>query len=205
MMSPKQPPRATGPSQGSRPPASRSGAPNRGTGRPRPPANRRGGSGRPAPRRGSGFNKPTSKAEFIKEDHVRIIPLGGLEEVGRNMMLIEYKNNILVIDMGLQFPDDDMPGIDYIIPNVSYITGNKEKKVVGVIITHGHMDHIGAIPHLMSKIGNPPIYTAALSRGMILKRQEDHKGSPKPNIQLIKKDDKITLSPFKIEFFHSSS
>ena len=141
-------------------------------------------------------------AEKIEGDHVRIIPLGGLEEVGRNMAIIEYHNQIIIIDMGLQFPEEDMPGIDYIIPNISYITENKEKEVVGVFITHGHMDHIGAIPHIMPRIGNPPLYATALTRGMILRRQEDFQGTPKLNIQEINRDSTVNIGPFEVEFFH---
>ncbi|MBU1148521.1 MBL fold metallo-hydrolase, partial [Patescibacteria group bacterium] len=88
---------------------------------------------------------------------LKIIALGGLEEVGRNMMLIEYGPDILIIDMGLQFPEEDMPGIDYIIPDITYLKG-KEKNIKGIIITHGHYDHIGGIPHLLPRLGMPPIY-----------------------------------------------
>ena len=90
-------------------------------------------------------------------DKLRVIVLGGCEEVGRNCTLIEYKGDIILIDMGLQFPEEDMPGVDYIIPNMSYLKG-KEKNIRGVIITHGHYDHIGAIPHTVPNIGNPPIF-----------------------------------------------
>jgi ribonuclease J len=135
------------------------------------------------------------------EQNLKIIPLGGLDEVGRNMTVFEYGSDIVIIDMGLQFPEEDMPGIDYIIPNISYLQG-KEKNIQGVIITHAHYDHIGAIPHLIPKLGNPPIYATELSRGVILKRQEDFTGLPKLNIQLVKKDEKIKLGVFEVEFFH---
>ena len=102
---------------------------------------------------------------------LKIIPIGGLEEVGRNMTLFEYQNKILIVDMGLQFPEEDMPGIDYIIPNISYLTDNKEKDIVGVIITHGHLDHFGAVPHLMKKLGNPPIFATHLTKALIMRRQ----------------------------------
>jgi ribonuclease J len=112
------------------------------------------------------------------EPVLKVIVMGGNEEVGRNMTLLEYGKDIIIIDMGLQFPEEDMPGIDYIIPNISYLKG-KEKNVKGVIITHGHYDHIGAIPHIMNKIGNPPIYGSPLTLGIIAKRQEDFKQSGK--------------------------
>mgnify|MGYP003881923871 CR=1 FL=1 len=76
---------------------------------------------------------------------LKIIPLGGLEEVGRNMTLLEYENQILIVDMGLQFPDENTPGIDFIIPNIEYLTTHPEKKILGVFITHAHYDHIGCL------------------------------------------------------------
>ncbi len=136
-----------------------------------------------------------------KNQSLRIIPLGGLEEVGRNMMILEYQDDIIIIDMGLQFPDEDMPGIDYIIPNTAYLKKVKEK-IKGVIITHGHYDHIGAIPHSIGRIGNPPIYASALTKGIILRRQEDFPESTKINIEEIDKNSKIELGCFKIQFFH---
>ena len=137
-----------------------------------------------------------------KKPALKIIPIGGLEEVGRNMAILEYKNQVLIIDMGLQFPEEDMPGIDYIIPNISYLTENKNKNIVGVIITHGHMDHFGAVPHLMPKLGNPPLYATKLTKALILKRQSDHPESGPIEVTEFKKDDKLNLKPFEIEFFH---
>ncbi|PIZ70515.1 MAG: ribonuclease J [Candidatus Portnoybacteria bacterium CG_4_10_14_0_2_um_filter_39_11] len=135
------------------------------------------------------------------QKRLKIIPLGGLEEVGRNMTILEYGHDIIIVDMGLQFPEENMFGIDYIIPNVSYLKG-KEKNIQGVIITHGHYDHIGAIPHLMPVIGNPPIYATALTCGLIQKRQEDFLDRPKLELFQIKKTDRIKLGVFEIEFFH---
>ena len=111
-----------------------------------------------------GHRATTAKAtdnDTPKEDVMRIVPLGGLEEVGRNSLFVEYKNEIIIIDMGIQFPEEETPGIDFIIPNVAYLETKKEN-IKAVIITHGHLDHIGAIPYLMGKIGNPPIYTTLL-------------------------------------------
>lgn len=132
---------------------------------------------------------------------LRIIPLGGLEEIGRNMTVFEYGDDILIVDMGLQFPEEDMPGVDYIIPDISYLRG-KEGKIRAVVITHGHYDHIGAIPHIISEIGNPPVYTGQLTRGIIMKRQEDFKGKAPINIHIVKKNDKVKLGCFEVEFFH---
>ena len=133
--------------------------------------------------------------------NLRIIALGGLEEVGRNMTVFEYKDDIIIVDMGLQFPEEDMPGIDYIIPNTAYLK-DKRDRIRGIIITHGHYDHIGAIPHSMGRLGNPPIYATPLTAGIIKKRQEDFPQAPRLNIHEIKETDKIDLGCFKIEFFH---
>lgn len=143
----------------------------------------------------------TSEKEKIYKNNLRIVPLGGLEEVGRNMTVVEYGQDIIIVDMGLQFPDEDMPGVDYIIPDVSYLKG-KERNVRGIIITHGHYDHIGAIPHIVPQLGNPPIYTAELTRGIIMKRQEDFQDKMPLNIHVVKKNDKIKLGIFDIQFFH---
>lgn len=136
------------------------------------------------------------------EDTLRLIPLGGLGEVGRNMTLLEYKNSILIIDMGFRMPEETMPGIDYIIPDISYLLENKRyKNVVGVVITHGHYDHIGAIPYIWNRIGNPPIYAAPLTKGIILKRQDEFKDQPKLDVNEVKDGSKIKLDVFEIEFF----
>jgi ribonuclease J len=136
------------------------------------------------------------------EDTLRLIPLGGLGEVGRNMTLLEYKNSILIIDMGFRMPEETMPGIDYIIPDISYLLENKRyKNVVGVVITHGHYDHVGAIPYIWNRIGNPPIYAAPLTKGIILKRQDEFKDQPKLDVNEVKDGSKIKLDVFEIEFF----
>jgi ribonuclease J len=136
-----------------------------------------------------------------KKPNLRIIPLGGLGEVGRNMMLLEYDKAILVIDMGFRLPEEDMPGVDYIIPNISYLKG-REKDVVGVVFTHGHYDHIGAIPYLLYRFPfqNYPFFASRLTRAIILARQEDFPAQPKLDIEEVKNRTRIDLSPFKIEF-----
>lgn len=132
---------------------------------------------------------------------LRVVPLGGLEEVGRNMVFFEYKNEIVIIDAGLQFPEEETPGIDYIIPNVSYLEGRKAN-IQALIITHAHYDHIGAIPHIMEKLGNPPIYATDLTKAIIEKRQSDFRNAPKPNITIIKNKDSVKLSNyFEADFF----
>ncbi|MCP6726427.1 MAG: ribonuclease J [Patescibacteria group bacterium] len=141
--------------------------------------------------------------ESQTQERVQITPLGGLGEVGRNMMLLEYKRKILIIDVGFGMPGEDLPGIDHTIPNISPLKG-REKDIVGIVITHGHYDHIGAIPYIVPNIGNPPIYTGALGRAIILKRQDDFKGQPKLNIITIRNRQKFTLGPFKIETFQQN-
>ncbi len=140
-------------------------------------------------------------SEKTTEDLVRFVPLGGLEEVGRNMMFFEYKDEIIVIDMGLQFPEEDTPGIDYIIPNISCLEPRKNK-IKAVILTHAHYDHIGAIPYLIGKLGNPPIYTTALTKEIIVKRQQEFTNAPKLDVEVVKNLDKVKLSKyFDVEFF----
>ncbi len=133
-------------------------------------------------------------------EKVRVIVLGGLEEVGRNCTLIEYKDDIILIDLGLQFPDEDMPGVDYIINNMAYLKG-KEKNVRGVVITHGHYDHIGGIPHIIPAIGNPVVYALPIAAGIINKRQTDYPGS-KITVKPITVQSELQLGAFKVSFFH---
>ena len=136
-------------------------------------------------------------------NNLRIIPLGGLGEVGRNMMLLEWKGQILIIDMGFRMPEEDMPGIDYIIPNISYLKG-KQKNILGILFTHGHYDHIGAVPYLIEELGNPPMFASALTRAIILKRQTDFPHQPKLDIETVENGTKIKLGPFSIEFFRQN-
>jgi len=135
-----------------------------------------------------------------RDDELKIIPLGGLGEVGRNMTLFEYRRKILIVDMGLRMPEEDMPGIDYIIPNISYLRG-KERNVIGIIFTHGHYDHIGAVPYLVEKLHYPPLFAAGLTKGIILRRQEDFPNLKKLTVEEVKDGDKIRLGPFTVEFF----
>ncbi|RJQ35674.1 ribonuclease J [Candidatus Parcubacteria bacterium] len=131
---------------------------------------------------------------------LRVIPIGGCEEVGRNMTVFEYEDDIIIVDMGLQWPEEDMPGIDYIIPNIEYLKG-KEKNIRGVIITHGHYDHIGAIPHLIPRLGNPTIYGTPLTLGIIAKRQEDFRNNAPLRLKSVTTDNTLRLGKFKTTFF----
>jgi len=137
-----------------------------------------------------------------KQNSLKIVPLGGLGEVGRNMMLLDYQGKILIIDMGFRLPEEDMPGIDYIVPNINCLKG-KQKSILGLVFTHGHYDHIGAIPYLIGKIWQPnlEIFASPLTRGIILKRQEEFSSQPKLEIEEVKNGSKIKLGPFRIEFF----
>ncbi len=131
---------------------------------------------------------------------LKIIPLGGLGEVGKNMMAYEYGENILVVDAGLMFPENDMLGIDYIIPDFQYLLENRQK-VRGVIVTHGHEDHTGAIHHLMEQI-NVPIYATPLTRGLLEVKLS--RGGLLSEVQLntIQAGESVQIGPFKVEFFH---
>lgn len=133
-------------------------------------------------------------------ENIRIIPLGGVEEVGMNMTVIEYKNDIVVIDMGFKFKDHDTPGIDYILPNTKYLEENKHK-IRAVIITHGHLDHVGGIPYIMDRLGNPPLYTRNLTGLMIKKRQSEFPHLPMIDFKIVDKDEAVTLGEMKIKFF----
>lgn len=132
--------------------------------------------------------------------NIRIIPLGGVEEVGKNMTLFEYGDDILVVDAGLQFRTEDTPGIDYIIPNTKYLEERK-RKIRGLIITHGHLDHIGSIPYIMEKLGNPPIFARELTAIMIKKRQEEFPHLKNLDIKIIEKNEKIKAGNLNLRFF----
>ncbi len=137
------------------------------------------------------------------ENSLRIIPLGGCEEVGRNMTVFEYGQDIIILDMGLQFPEEDMPGIDYVIPNSEYLKG-KEQNIKAVVFSHGHLDHIGAAPILLKKLGNPQIIGRPLTIEMVKHRVEDFERNSSKKLKTIYiKDiqDKINLGSFTLSFF----
>lgn len=145
-------------------------------------------------------NKGEDTIPPLATDSIRIVPLGGVEEIGRNMTAIEYGNDIVVVDIGFQFKDENTPGIDYILPNTKYLEERRDK-VRAVLITHGHLDHIGGIPYIMPRIGNPPLYTRLLTSVLIQKRQEEFPHVPKLDIKVVEKNEAITIGSLKIKFF----
>lgn len=188
------------------------------TNHPRHARSRSGGSrGHHAPRAPKQFGYIRSPyiphvqkgAHAPKEPHIRVVPLGGLEEVGRNMMYLEYvdpnsqhNGKILIVDMGLQFPEENMPGIDYIVPQIASLKPKKDN-IVGVMITHAHYDHIGAIPHLMLELGmDIPMYGTDITCAIIKRRQEDFKsGRHELNLKVIDNDTRLQIGPFALTFF----
>jgi ribonuclease J len=160
----------------------------------------RGGGRRPSIARSLTHSKGEDTIPPLAPDSIRIIPLGGVEEIGRNMTAIEYGDDIVVIDIGFQFKDENTPGIDYILPNTKYLE-ERQNKIRAVLITHGHLDHIGGIPYIMPRIGNPPLYTRLLTSILIQKRQEEFQHVPKLNIKVVEKEETLTLGKLKIKFF----
>ena len=131
---------------------------------------------------------------------LRVMCLGGLEEIGKNMTVLEYGDDIIVIDCGMGFPDDDMPGIDLVIPDVSYLVQNAHK-IRGILITHGHEDHIGAVPYILQQI-DAPIYGTRLSLGIIEGKLDENSPPNYPELYTVEAGDVINLGIFKAEFIH---
>ena len=137
----------------------------------------------------------------VTPDTVRIIPLGGVEEVGRNMTAIELPEGIIVSDAGFQFMSEEQaPGIDYVLPNTRWLEQNKER-ILALFITHGHLDHIGGIPYIIDRIGNPPIYTRYLTSLMIKKRHEEFPHLPEINIHTTEAPGRVQLGGVTIKTF----
>ena len=132
-------------------------------------------------------------------DTLRIIPLGGLGEVGKNMLAVEYGPDILLIDAGIMFPENDMLGIDFIIPDWQYLS-DKVERVRAILITHGHEDHVGALPYLLNEI-NAPVYTTCLTRGLIEVDLKRHKLLDKVVLHTVAAGDQVVVGPFQVEFF----
>ena len=130
---------------------------------------------------------------------MRIIPLGGLGEIGKNMMALEYDNDIIVIDAGLMFPGEETPGVDLLIPDINYLV-ERQKNLRGIVITHGHEDHIGALPYILSRIA-PPIYATRFTRELISVELKQRGVKTKVKLNVVTAGSKITLGKFNIEFF----
>ena len=140
---------------------------------------------------------------IFKKPSLKIIPLGGIHEIGKNITVFEYDNEIIVVDCGLSFPEDDMLGIDLVIPDITYLEKNVEK-IKGLVITHGHEDHIGAVPYLLKKI-NIPIYATKLTAGLIKNKLEEHKLLRSTDLHEVVQGQTIKLGKnFKVEFIRSS-
>lgn len=222
-------PAPSGPSAGASQPAQSQNRPRTRGGRSRGPARPQGVAGGP-PRQNTGQGGPNRPGRVTRQirrtlrrpsgpnqgiqkkvadynpeapaaNVVRIVPLGGVEEVGRNMFCVETNGDIFVFDVGFQFvSEEDSPGVDYILPNTKYLELNQDR-VRAVFITHGHLDHIGGIPFLMNRFGNPPIYTRNLSAIMIAKRQEEYPDMPKPNLIVVEPNSTHTIGSTKVTFF----
>ncbi len=141
-----------------------------------------------------------NKREEMNGKPLRIIPLGGLGEVGKNMMAYEYDEEIILVDTGIMFPENDMLGVDYIIPDFKYLL-DKVDRVKGIFITHGHEDHLGAIHHVMEVI-NAPIYATPLTRGLLENKLARNGMSQKAVVHTVNAGEKVKVGPFTVEFFH---
>lgn len=142
------------------------------------------------------------KREINLNEKVKIIPLGGLEQIGMNITAIEYEDNIIVVDCGLSFPDDDMLGIDLVIPDVTYLKENIDK-VKGFVITHGHEDHIGALPYVLKEV-NVPVYATKLTIGIIEGKLKEHNLLSNVKRKIVKYGQSINLGCFRIEFIRTN-
>lgn len=136
----------------------------------------------------------------VHKNVMRVIPIGGLEEVGKNSMVIEYEDDIICIDMGFQFPENDMLGVDYIIPDVKYLKERKGR-LKAIVVTHGHLDHIGAIPYVYADLGYPPIYCSKLTSGLISRQLEEHKLLKQAKFVLIDAKQPYRIGKFELDFF----
>ena len=141
------------------------------------------------------------KAEPAEENgKLKVIPLGGLNEIGKNMTVFEYGDDIIVVDAGLTFPDDTLPGVDSVIPDITYLVKNRSR-IKGLFITHGHEDHIGAVPYVLREL-SMPIYCTALTGGIIRQKLEEHKDVKKADIRVHQAGDRIKAGVFEVELIH---
>ena len=142
------------------------------------------------------------KGKPVTQEKLQIIPLGGIGEIGKNMFVIRYKDEIIVIDSGLAFPGDEMLGIDIVIPDITYLVENKDK-ILAIILTHGHEDHIGALPYVLQQI-NVPIYGTKLTLGLVQGKLREHHILANCELNMINPDEKLEIGSFKMEFFRTN-
>ena len=135
----------------------------------------------------------------MTKTRLKIIPLGGLGEIGKNMMAVECGEDIIVIDCGLMFPEEDMLGIDLVIPDISYLLENKTK-IRGIVITHAHEDHIGALPYVLPQL-DVPVYCGKLAKGLISVKLKERKAASQASLNVVPPGSQFTLGGFRIEFF----
>ena len=139
---------------------------------------------------------------MAKKHKLKIIPLGGLDEIGKNITVFEYGNDIIVVDCGLAFPDDEMLGIDLVIPDVSYLV-KYSQRIRGIIITHGHEDHIGALPYVLKDI-NVPVYATRLTMGIIENKLKEHNLMKGTKRKVVKFGQSINLGDFRVEYIKTN-
>ena len=144
--------------------------------------------------------RATDAASHIPSDVLRVIPLGGLGEIGKNMMALEYGDDIIVVDAGVMFPEEDMFGVDLVIPNIAYLRENQHK-VRAILITHGHEDHTGAVPFVLPEL-NVPVYAPRLAHGLIEVKLRDHRILSASELHVIEPGETFTFGAFRVEFFH---
>ena len=133
-------------------------------------------------------------------EKVRLVPLGGLGEVGKNMMVVEYGDDIIIVDIGVMFPDEEMFGVDLVIPDTSYLA-DKKQRIRGILITHGHEDHVGGLPYILPMLDFPPIYATRLTQGLINVKLKEHRLLDKASVQVIAPGDQVELGRCSAEFF----
>lgn len=161
---------------------------------------RRPKKGKPTQNKSTTPRKHSNHQGPLTGKKLRIIPLGGLDEVGKNIMVIEYGNDIVLVDVGMSFAGAEMMGVDYIVPNVSYLEERK-RNVKAIFLTHGHLDHIGAIQYVLPKLGNPPIYGSKLTMGLVRERLKEFKLDKTAKLNVVTEDDRIKAGQFEACFF----
>lgn len=133
-------------------------------------------------------------------EKIRLLPLGGLGEIGKNMLVVEYGNDILIVDAGVMFPDDEMFGVDLVIPDASYLA-DKKSRIRGILITHGHEDHVGGLPYILPMLDFPPVYATRLTQGLINVKLKEHRLLDKARVNMVTPGDQLKLGDSVIEFF----